>query len=233
MLDHGALPACLFYKGYRHTVCTSLNHVVCHGIPGERVLSDGDIVNIDVTVIVDGWHGDTSRMYAVGEVPRKAMRLMDVTYEGMMRGIDAIKPGARLGDLGHAIQEHAEASATRSSRVLRPRPRPRLPRRAQHPALRQARSGRALQPGMIFTVEPMLNLGSPDVKVLADGWTAVTRTSRCRRSTSTRSASPKPASRSSRFRRPASTRRTLQASRPDDADGGGGKSSKSGAAKGR
>ena len=112
VFDHGALPACVFYRGYRHTVCTSLNHVVCHGIPGDRVLRDGDIVNIDVTVIVDGWHGDTSRMYGVGDVPRKAQRLMDVTYEAMMRGIAAIKPGATLGDLGYAIQSFAEAERT-------------------------------------------------------------------------------------------------------------------------
>ena len=108
VLDHGALPACVGYRGYRHTVCTSLNHTVCHGIPGDRVLRSGDILNIDVTVIVDGWHGDTSRMYGVGDVPRKARRLMDITYEAMMRGLAAIKPGATLGDLGHAIQSYAE-----------------------------------------------------------------------------------------------------------------------------
>jgi methionyl aminopeptidase len=108
VLDHGAVPACVFYRGYRHTLCTSLNHTVCHGIPGDRALRSGDIVNIDVTVILDGWHGDTSRMYGVGDVPRKAQRLMDVTYEAMMRGIAAIKPGATLGDLGHAIQSYAE-----------------------------------------------------------------------------------------------------------------------------
>src|SRR5690606_28718953 len=108
-LDHGALPACVFYRGYRHTVCTSLNHVVCHGIPGDRVLRSGDILNIDVTVIVAGWHGDTSRMYAIGDVPRKAQRLMDVTYEALMRGLAVIKPGMKLGDLGHAIQSYAES----------------------------------------------------------------------------------------------------------------------------
>ncbi|MGE0742998.1 MAG: type I methionyl aminopeptidase, partial [Hyphomonadaceae bacterium] len=112
IFDHGALPACVFYRGYRHTICTSLNHVVCHGIPGDRVLRSGDIVNIDVTAILDGWHGDTSRMYAIGETPRKAERLMDVTYDAMMRGINAIKPGIRLGDLGHAIQSYAEAERT-------------------------------------------------------------------------------------------------------------------------
>ena len=108
-LDHGALPACLFYRGYNHTICTSLNHVVCHGIPGDRALREGDIVNIDITVIVDGWHGDHSRMYAIGKVSRPPRRLIDVTYEGLARGIAAVKPGARLGDVGHAIQSYVEA----------------------------------------------------------------------------------------------------------------------------
>ena len=176
VLERGGLPACLFYKGYRHTVCTSVNHVVCHGIPGAKALKDGDIVNIDVTVIIDGWHGDTSRMYAVGEVKRKAMRLMDVTYECMMRGIEAIQPGARLGDLGAAIQEHAERqrySVVEAfcghglGRVFHDSPNIlHFGRRGQ---------GERLLPGMIFTVEPMINLGRKDVALLADGWTAVTR----------------------------------------------------------
>lgn len=176
VLERGGLPACLFYKGYRHTVCTSVNHVVCHGIPGAKALKEGDIVNIDVTVIVDGWHGDTSRMYSVGEVKRKAMRLMDVTYECMMRGIEAIKPGARLGDLGSAIQEHAERqrySVVEAfcghglGRVFHDSPNIlHFGRRGQ---------GERLLPGMIFTVEPMINLGRKDVALLADGWTAVTR----------------------------------------------------------
>ena len=176
VLERGALPACLFYKGYRHTVCTSINHVVCHGIPGAKALKDGDIVNIDVTVIVDGWHGDTSRMYSVGEVKRKAMRLMDVTYECMMRGIEAVKPGARLGDLGAAPQEHAERqrySVVEAfcghglGRVFHDSPN----------ILHFGRHGQGerLMPGMIFTVEPMINLGRKDVALLADGWTAVTR----------------------------------------------------------
>jgi len=176
VLERGGLPACLFYKGYRHTVCTSVNHVVCHGIPGAKALKDGDIVNIDVTVIVDGWHGDTSRMYSVGEVKRKAMRLMDVTYECMMRGIEAVKPGARLGDLGAAIQEHAERqhySVVEAfcghglGRVFHDSPNIlHFGRRGQ---------GERLMLGMIFTVEPMINLGRKDVALLADGWTAVTR----------------------------------------------------------
>ena len=176
VLAGGGVPACLFYKGYRHTVCTSINHVVCHGIPGPKHLKEGDIVNIDVTVIVDGWHGDTSRMYSVGEVKRKSSRLMDITYECMMKGIEAIKPGARLGDIGAAIQEHAERqrySVVEAfcghglGRVFHDSPNILHFGRRGH--------GEELRPGMIFTVEPMINLGRRDVALLADGWTAVTR----------------------------------------------------------
>ncbi len=108
VIAHGGIPACLGYRGYRHTLCTSINHVVCHGIPDDKPLRDGDIVNIDVTVIVDGWHGDTWRMYPVGEVKLKSQRLMDITYESMMRGIAAVRPGATTGDIGHAIRSYAE-----------------------------------------------------------------------------------------------------------------------------
>ncbi|MBU6372581.1 MAG: type I methionyl aminopeptidase [Alphaproteobacteria bacterium] len=176
VLDHGALPACLYYRGYRHTICTSVNHVVCHGIPGPRTLKDGDILNIDVTVIVDGWHGDTSRMYSVGEVSRRAMRLMDVTYESLMRGIAAIKPGARLGDIGHAIQDYVEkqrCSVVRDfcghglGQVFHDAPN------ILH--FGSPGEGLELRPGMMFTVEPMVNLGGAAVKVLNDGWTAVTK----------------------------------------------------------
>ncbi len=176
VFDNGATPACVFYRGYRHTICTSLNHVVCHGIPGDRVLRDGDILNIDVTVIVDGWHGDTSRMYAIGETPRKARRLMDVTYESLQRGLAAIKPGARLGDIGHAIQSYAEAercSVVREfcghglGRVFHDAPN------ILH--FGKPGQGEELKPGMMFTVEPMLNAGSPAVKILGDGWTAVAK----------------------------------------------------------
>jgi methionyl aminopeptidase len=176
VLERGGLPACLFYKGYRHTVCTSINHVVCHGIPGPKQLKEGDIVNIDVTVIVDGWHGDTSRMFAVGPVKRKSMRLMEVTYDCMKRGIEAVRPGARLGDIGAAIQEHAERqrySVVEAfcghglGKVFHDAPNIlHFGKRGQ---------GEILQPGMIFTVEPMINLGRKDVALLADGWTAVTR----------------------------------------------------------
>lgn len=176
VFDHGALPACVFYKGYRHTVCTSLNHVVCHGIPGPRVLRDGDILNIDVTVIVDGWHGDTSRMYAIGDVKKRDARLMDVTYAAMMKGIETIRPGATLGDLGHAIQKHAEAE--RMS-IVRDFCGHGLGKVFHDPPniLHYGRPGEGmvLRPGMIFTVEPMVNAGGTAVKVLNDGWTAVTK----------------------------------------------------------
>ena len=191
LLDHGSTPACLFYKGYRHTVCTSVNHVVCHGIPGPKVLKDGDIVNIDVTGIVDGWHGDTSRMYSVGEVKRKGLRLMDVTYECMMKGIAAVKPGARVGDIGAAIQAHAdqfdyavvEAFCGHGlGRVFHDAPnilhfhkkRPGRLRDAE-PEEDARERGLPLLPGMLFTIEPMINLGKADVALLSDGWTAVTR----------------------------------------------------------
>ncbi len=176
VFDNGALPACVFYRGYRHTLCTSTNHVVCHGIPAERTLKDGDILNIDVTVIVEGWHGDTSRMYGVGNVPRKAERLMDVTYEAMMRGIAAIKPGATLGDLGHAIQTYAEAERCSVVREFCGHGLGRVFHDAPN-ILHYGRPGQGeeLRPGMMFTVEPMLNLGASSVKILSDGWTAVTK----------------------------------------------------------
>jgi methionyl aminopeptidase len=176
VLDHGALPACLFYRGYAKTLCISPNHIVCHGIPGERTLREGDIANIDVTVVVDGWHGDTSRMYGVGAVAPRAKRLVEVTYEGLARGLAAIKPGARTGDIGHAIQSYVEAqrcSVVRDfcghglGKVFHDAPN------ILH--FGQAGTGEVLQEGMFFTVEPMVNLGKYPVKLLADGWTAVTR----------------------------------------------------------
>ena len=175
-LDHGALPACLGYKGYEKTICTSINHVVCHGIPGDRVLKDGDIVNIDHTVLLDGWHGDHSRMYAVGEINARARKLIDTTYESLDAGLAMIKPGNTFGDIGWAIQRHVEAarmSVVRDfcghgiGRVFHDSPNVlHFGRRGE---------GQELKPGMIFTVEPMVNLGKPQVKVLSDGWTAVTR----------------------------------------------------------
>jgi len=175
-LDNGALPATLNYRGYRYSTCTSINHVVCHGMPNAKPLKEGDIVNIDVTLIVEGWHGDTSRMYAIGEIPRKAERLMQVTYESLMRGISAVKPGNTTGDIGAAIQKYAEGercSVVRDfcghglGRVFHDRPN----------ILHYGEPGEGiiLEPGMLFTIEPMINLGKPHVKILADGWTAVTR----------------------------------------------------------
>jgi methionyl aminopeptidase len=175
-LDNNAVPAPLNYRGYTKSICTSLNHVVCHGIPAPRPLREGDIVNIDVTLIVDGWHGDSSRMYGIGEISRKAERLIEVTYESMMRGIAAVKPGATTGDIGAAIQVFAEAercSVVRDfcghglGRVFHDRPN------ILHYG--EAGEGIRLEPGMLFTVEPMINLGKPHVKMLSDGWTAVTR----------------------------------------------------------
>ena len=176
ILANNAIPATLGYRGYTKSSCTSINHVVCHGIPGERVLLEGDIVNIDVTVILDGWHGDTSRMYVAGTPSTKARLLMDVTYESMMRGIAAIKPGATLGDIGHAIQAYVERN--RFS-VVRDFCGHGIGRRFHAPpnVLHFGRPGEGpmLKPGMFFTVEPMVNAGRPEVKVLDDGWTAVTR----------------------------------------------------------
>ena len=175
-LDAGAVPATLGYRGYTHSCCISINHVVCHGIPSAKTLKEGDIVNIDVTPLLDGWHGDTSRMYLVGDVPLKARRLVDVTYECLMIGIAQAKPGARLGDVGAAIQAHAgqhrygvvrEFCGHGVGRLFHDAPE------VVHAA--QAGTGPELKPGMFMTIEPMINLGKPWVKLLADGWTAVTR----------------------------------------------------------
>ncbi|GLK82096.1 type I methionyl aminopeptidase [Ancylobacter defluvii] len=175
-MDSGAIPATLMYRGYRKSTCTSINHVVCHGIPNEKPLREGDIVNVDVTLIFDGWYGDSSRMYPVGEIPRRAERLLDVTYESMMRGIAAVKPGGHVGDIGAAIQDYVEPlhmSVVRDfcghgvGQLFHDEPN------IVH--VGRLGEGPELLPGMIFTVEPMINLGRPHVKVLSDGWTAVTR----------------------------------------------------------
>jgi methionyl aminopeptidase len=175
-MDHKAYPAPLGYRGYRKSICTSINHVVCHGIPDDKPLRDGDIVNIDVTLIVDGWHGDSSRMYLVGAVPRRAERLVEVTYEAMMRGIAAVKPGATTGDIGAAIQEYAEAERCSVVRDFCGHGLGRLFHDEPN-ILHYGRRGEGvvLKPGMFFTIEPMINLGRPHVKILNDGWTAVTR----------------------------------------------------------
>ena len=176
IVANGAYPAPLNYRGFRKTICTSINHVVCHGIPGPKALKEGDIVNIDVTVVVDGWHGDHSRMFCVGAVPRKAERLIDITYESMMRGIEAIKPGATTGDIGAAIQSFAEGQRCSVVRDFCGHGLGRVFHDAPN-ILHYGRKGEGtvLREGMFFTVEPMINLGRPHVKLLNDGWTAVTR----------------------------------------------------------
>ncbi|YBV97351.1 type I methionyl aminopeptidase [Phyllobacteriaceae bacterium JZ32] len=174
--DHGAVPATLNYRGFTKSVCTSINHVVCHGIPNEKPLREGDIVNIDVTYLLDGWHGDSSRMYAVGEIKRAAERLLEVTHESLMRGIAAVKPGARTGAIGAAIQTYAEAERCSVVRDFCGHGVGRLFHDAPNILhYGSPNEGVEMREGMIFTIEPMINLGKPHVKVLADGWTAVTR----------------------------------------------------------
>jgi methionyl aminopeptidase len=175
-LDGGAVPATLGYRGYQHSSCVSINQVVCHGIPSDRTLKDGDIVNIDVTPLLDGWHGDSSRMYLVGDVTLKARRLVDVTHECLMLGIAQAKPGGRLGDIGAAIQRHAEAHRYGVVREFCGHGVGRLFHDAPE-VIHAARAGTGpeLKPGMFFTIEPMINLGKSPVKLLDDGWTAVTR----------------------------------------------------------
>ena len=175
-LRAGAVPATLNYRGYTKSCCISINHVVCHGIPGDKALKDGDIVNIDVTPILGGWHGDTSRMFLVGNVPLKARRLVDVTYECLMLGLEQARPGNRLGDISAAIQRHAEANRYSVVRDFCGHGVGRL----FHDSPEVVHAGRPgtgpeLKPGMFFTVEPMINIGRADVKLLDDGWTAVTR----------------------------------------------------------
>jgi methionyl aminopeptidase len=176
IISHKAIPAPLGYRGFPKSICTSINHVICHGIPSDKKLQDGDIINIDVTTIVDGWHGDTSRMFLVGKVGVKGKKLVEVTYEAMMRGIEKVKPGATLGDIGHAIQSYAESfgfSVVRDfcghglGKVFHDAPE----------ILHYGKPGTGivLQEGMFFTIEPMINAGHYDMKILADGWTAVTR----------------------------------------------------------
>ncbi len=172
----GSTSATIGYKGYQHASCISVNHVVCHGIPGDKKLKDGDILNVDVTVIVDGWFGDTSRMYVAGKLPRKAERLIEVTHDALFKGIEAVRPGNTFGDIGFAIQNFVEAqrmSVVRDfcghglGRVFHAPPN----------VLHYGRpgTGPVLEEGMFFTIEPMVNLGRPETKVLADDWTAVTR----------------------------------------------------------
>ena len=176
ILQHSAVPAPLNYKGFPKSTCISLNHVVCHGIPGDKALRDGDILNIDVTVILDSWYGDTSRMFYVGAPSVKATRLIEITYECLMRGIAAARPGNRLGDIGHAIQSFAESQRFSVVRDFTGHGLGQTFHCA--PTILhygQAGEGMRLEPGMIFTIEPMINAGRYETKILADGWTAVTR----------------------------------------------------------
>lgn len=177
IMDNGAIPAPLNYRGFPKSICTSINHVVCHGIPDETILKDGDTVNIDVTVIVDGWHGDTSRMYYVGKPKVMAQRLTQVTYECMMRGIEQVKPGATVGDIGYAIQSYAEMNRYSVVRdycghgigeIFHTQPN----------ILHYGNKGEGtvLEEGMFFTVEPMINVGKAGTKLSThDGWTVTTR----------------------------------------------------------
>jgi len=175
--EHGAIPAPLGYRGYPKATCISVNHVVCHGIPSEKPINEGDILNIDITVIVDGWHGDTSRMFYCGEkIPVKSKLLVEATYDAMMKGIEVVKPGATLGDIGHAIQTFAEGkrfSVVRDfcghgiGKIFHMQPS------VLHYG--EPDSGTVLEPGMFFTIEPMINAGKYQVKILDDEWTAVTR----------------------------------------------------------
>ena len=175
-MDNGAYPAPLYYRGFPKSICTSLNHVVCHGIPVDKPMKEGDIVNIDITLVVDGWHGDSSRMYPVGEISRRAERLIEITYESLQRGIAVVRPGATTGDIGAAIQDYAESERTSVVRDFCGHGLGRLfhdtPNILHYGT---AGEGVVLRPGMFFTIEPMINLGRPHVKVLSDGWTAVTR----------------------------------------------------------
>ncbi|KAA9133560.1 type I methionyl aminopeptidase [Marinihelvus fidelis] len=171
-----AIPAPLNYKGFPKSICTSVNHVVCHGIPGDKVLKDGDIVNIDVTVIKDGWHGDTSKMFYVGEPSIRAKRVCDVAYQAMVTGIEMVAPGVRLGDIGYAIQRHVESQ---SLSVVREYCGHGIGRgfHEDPQVLHYGRrgTGEELRPGMVFTIEPMVNVGKRDTRLMPDGWTVITR----------------------------------------------------------
>jgi methionyl aminopeptidase len=175
-MDHGAYSATMFYRGYAKSICTSINHVVCHGIPDDKPLREGDIMNIDYTLIFDGWHGDSSRMYGVGDISRKSERLIEITYECLQRGIKAVRAGATTGDIGFAIQRYAESercSVVRDfcghgiGQIFHDAPN------ILHYGI--PGTGPVLKPGMFFTVEPMINAGRYEVKILGDGWTAVTK----------------------------------------------------------
>ncbi len=176
IIKHGAIPAPLNYKGFPKSTCISVNHVVCHGIPGEKILSEGDILNIDVTVILDGWYGDTSRMFFAGEPSIKAQRLCDITYQCLMEGIKVCRPGNTLGDIGHTIQSIAEEQRFSVVRDFTGHGLGKVfhcPPTILH--FGNPGEGMELKPGMLFTIEPMINAGGYATKILSDGWTAVTR----------------------------------------------------------
>ena len=174
--DNGGYSAPLFYRGFPKSLCTSLNHVICHGIPSERILDEGDILNIDVTAIVDGFYGDTSRMYSVGKISVKAQNLIDATYESLMKSIKILKPGLKLGDIGHEIQNYVEA---KGFSVVRDFCGHGIGDNFHEPPnilhYGKKNTGAELRPGMTFTIEPMINSGKYEVKILDDGWTAVSK----------------------------------------------------------
>ena len=174
--DNGGNSAPLFYRGFPKSLCTSLNHVICHGIPGERILDEGDILNVDVTAIVDGFYGDTSRMYSIGKISVKAQNLIDATYESLMKSIKILKPGLKLGDIGHEIQNYVEA---RGFSVVRDFCGHGIGDNFHEPPnilhYGKKNTGAELRPGMTFTIEPMINSGKYEVKILDDGWTAVSK----------------------------------------------------------
>ena len=174
--DNGGYSAPLFYRGFPKSLCTSLNHVVCHGIPGERILDEGDILNVDVTAIVDGFYGDTSRMYSIGKISVKAQNLIDATYESLMKSIKILKPGLKLGDIGHEIQTYVEG---KGFSVVRDFCGHGIGDNFHEPPnilhYGKKNTGAELRPGMTFTIEPMINSGKYEVKILDDGWTAVSK----------------------------------------------------------
>ena len=176
MINNNAIPATLGYRGFPKSCCISINHVVCHGIPGGKKLKDGDILNIDVTCILDGWHGDTSRMYFVGQLQRKAQRLIEVTHESLMRGINIVKPGNTFGDIGAAIQEFVESKKMTVVKEFCGHGLGEVFHSAPNVLhYGEKGTGPKLEPGMFFTIEPMVNLGKAETKILADNWTAVTK----------------------------------------------------------
>ena len=174
--DNGGYSAPLYYRGFKKSLCTSLNHVVCHGIPSERILEEGDVLNIDVTAIVDDFYGDTSRMFGVGKISIKSKNLIDATYDSMMNAIKILKPGIKLGDIGHVIQSYVES---RGYSVVKDFCGHGISNKFHEPPnilhYGKKNSGLEISPGMSFTIEPMINEGNYDVKILNDGWTAVTK----------------------------------------------------------